>query len=71
MIISNLLFEISNPNYRSFLNYLIYLTGIIILLSNQIYTALYYNDINYIHKQLFQRSDSQYFIEKKHNHNKL
>ena len=65
MIISNLLFEISNPNYKSFFNYVIYLTGIIILLSHQIYIALYYNDINYIHKQFFQRFDYQYFLEKK------
>ena len=71
MVIGNSLFETSNLNYQSFLNYVIYLTGILTLLSHQIYTALYYNDINYIHKQFFQRSDNQYFIEKKLYHNTL
>jgi len=60
-----------NVHYQSFISYLLYMLGIITLLAHQIYTALYYNDINFIHKQFYQRADFQYFMEKKLYHNTL
>jgi len=71
MLIGTSLFTMQNTHYQSFLNYLVYLVGIITLLSHQIYTALYYNDISFIHKQFYQRVDYQFFMDKKLYHNTL